>query len=722
MKTQVRPPTHVLSLLTDFQGTRRREVVIDPEGGFFGVKDLASAIKRAGAGDVITLPPGEYPAFELHKNLEIRSAQPGTVTIRGTMRVATTQAILRGLTLRSEPEEPALVSEKGVLAVDDCTVQGRIEAGAPNSKVQLFIRNSLAGRANDAVLLTNQATVEILTSRIADCHIGVALQEGSACAIYHSRIERCVNPAEGNPGAAIYGERAGIYGEGVQFFENGVAAYFRECDDVRLLASHFQACGVAALIATGTANTRTHLRACQTTQQTTGACAQLFVTGGQLEIAHSSLKPAPSAALESDQTQIEILDSSFASLNAAALDLRACQLTGTQVRCASTGAPGLTAAQCRGVLQNSTFSGSPSIQLAESPELAFESCDSDGNSEEFSPNEPDEARPATIDSILERVRKSIGQDAARHELERLLRLAHAMQQRERDGLPSTEQHFHSVFMGAHGTGRLEAAQRLAEGLHALGIVSRPEVKEVLSLDFMENEEPETGVTFVRVRQATSSTSPADAVPFLERLVTRPGQVVILAGERDEIRRLLRASAALDRTFRRTLFFSTYGPAELATVFAQYCERDHIPIGDEAAQALLLAFHLYSERKDKRFANTSGVKALYETTRHRYLERSSAACRTDLELEPRDLDIPADKAVRNAIERCPAFVVFCPNCKKENPWLPGLDKQFVCLHCDTPYSASWGIWKDSTTYRRLCESLDQAAAPALTARRIHLPTR
>ncbi len=681
---------------------------------------MPSAIKRAAVGDVIILPPGEYPAFELKKNLEIRSEQAGTVVIKGTVKVSTTQAILRGLAFQSEPGEPALICEKGVLAIDDCTVHGRIEAGSSSGKAQLFIRNSLLGHANDAVLLTNQATVEVSTSRIADCRIGLALRQGSSGAIYHSRIERCVNDNEADPGAAIFGEAAGIYCEGVQFFENGVATYFRDCADVRVLASHFQACGVAALISTGTANSRTHLRAFRAAHQTAGSCPQLFVTGGQLEIAHSDIESAPSSALVLDQGQLEILNTAFASQDGTAVDLRSCQLNVERMKCFSVASAGLAAVQCRGEVKHSTFAGSPPVQLAESPDLTFDACDNGGTGEEISPNEPAEARAATIDDILNRLRKSIGQDAARHELERLLRLAHATRQREMDGLPPTEQHFHCVFMGAHGTGRLEAAQRLAEGLHTLGIVARPEVQEILSLNFSENETTDACVNFVRVRQATSSVNPNEAAPLLERLASR--QVVILAGERDEIRRLLRSSPVLDRLFRRTLFFSTYGPAELATVFAQYCERDHIPMGNDAAQAMLLAFHLYSERKDKRFANTSGVKALYETTRHRYLERSSAAHRSDLELEPGDLDIPADKAVRNAIERCPAFVSFCPNCKKENPWLPGLDKQFVCLHCDTPYSANWGIWRDSTTYRRLCENMNQSVEPAITARRIHLPTR
>lgn len=723
MKTQVRLPASIAALLRDLLESRRKEIEVDPDGGFFGVKDLTAALKRAGTGDIVLLPPGEYAAINFNKNIEIRAIQPGSVTIKGTMRSSAAKALLRGLNFHSESPEPALVCEKGLLVLDDCNVHGRVEAGSASGKSQLFVRNCRLGHANDAVLLTNQAEVEIVASRISDCRIGVALRQGCSCAIYHTRIQHCVNKDENDPGAAVFAEKSEIYCEGVRFEANGVGTYLRDCDNTNLLASHFQACGVASLITTGTASSKVHLRSSLVENQTSDACPQLSISGGVLEISHVDVKLAPTLALSADQASMELEGDSFASKDNPAIDLRSCQLTGHNLKCLSTNAAGLAASQCSGTFRESIFSGTPPISVIESPSLVFESCDSDVTPEALLA-EPDEENPLTIDGILERVRKSIGQDAARHELERLLRLAHATKQRELDGLPPTEQHYHSVFMGGHGTGRLEAAQRLAEGLHALGIIAKPQVREVLALSPQEidSNAEETGVIFIRIRQATGSVAPGEAVALMERLATTPGHVVILAGERDEVRRLLRSSMVLDRLFRRTLFFSTYGPAELATVFAQYCERDHIRIGNEAAEAILLVFHLYSERKDKRFANTAGVKAMYENTRHRYLERSSQSNRSDLELAVGDLDIPADRSVRNALERCPAFVTFCPSCQKENPWLPALSKEFVCLHCDAPYSANWGVWKDSTTYRRLTDNLSQSAESPIVARRIHLPTR
>src|SRR5688572_20661778 len=138
MKTNLRPFMFDEVLRKNTPDVRRRELAINPEGGFFDTRNLAIAIRRAAHGDIITLPPGEYPAFELKKNIEIRSQQPGTVVIRGTVKVGADFILLSGLEFRAEPERPALLVEKGILILDDSVIHGGIKVGVPNLKVQLY--------------------------------------------------------------------------------------------------------------------------------------------------------------------------------------------------------------------------------------------------------------------------------------------------------------------------------------------------------------------------------------------------------------------------------------------------------------------------------------------------------------------------------------------------------------------------------------------------------
>jgi hypothetical protein len=277
-------------------------------------------------------------------------------------------------------------------------------------------------------------------------------------------------------------------------------------------------------------------------------------------------------------------------------------------------------------------------------------------------------------------------------------------------------------MGPSGTGKITAARLLAEGMQAFGVLPSPDVEELSLSSVNGAHHPHPGVVFVRAHEAAGAEIENDgARQAIERLVSIPGEIVVLDGERDELRRLLRQSAILDRAFRHTVYFTSFGPLELAALFTQLCDRDRIPVSIEAMRTILLAFHLYCERRDRRYANSHGVETLYENTRRRYLGRCSVAQSVDLELEPRDMEIPQDKSLLTALERSPAFVSFCPACTHENTWLPGQTAQVQCLHCDAYYTANWGVWKDSTTYRRMKESFSRSAQPeAQLAPRASLP--
>jgi len=732
MQNQIRPARLDEVLARNIPKIKRRELVINPDGGFFDSRDLAKALRRAAHGDIIFIPPGEYPAFELQKNIELRSMQSGPVIIKGTIKVQAEYCLFIGLELRSEPDRPALLLEKGTLVLDDCVINGGISAGARGAKVHLYLKNCLVGNAVEGVILAHQASTEINASRIANCHVGLALSDGASGAVYNSRVESCVSTDESDPGVGIFAEQASVYCEGVTLTGNGVGVYLKNCVDVRLLGSLINASETSALIAVdGAAASPLHLHSCVIDHQDSARCAQLVFNGGTANIAHTVVKPAPTPALTAEQTRLELLDSRFAARGEPAIEAISCHLSGSGISCESLDATSFSATTCQGAVRDSTFVGKPPTVLNDSPQLMLDSCElRETPFETVVADAGDVEAVTTIEGVISRIKKSVGQESVRNELERVLRLAHAGQQRKLQGLPVPEQSFHSIFMGPAGTGKLAAARVLAEGLHAFGVVASPKVTEVAlgeengsSSNGTLPERRGAGVVFLRAREATGSAPGLEAAQqLLEHLVTGSQDVVVLEGERDELRRLLRANHVLERAFRKTLYFTSFGPVELATHFVRLCEFDRIPVSDEATRAILLAVHLYCERKDKRFANTKGMELLYEASRRRYLERCSLANRVDLELEARDLDVPQDKARRTAIERCPAFITFCPACAKENPWLAGLEKQCVCLHCDSVYTASWGIWKDSSTYRRTKESLTRPVESGAVTLRANLPSR
>lgn len=702
MKSRLRHPHLDEVLQKNMPSGKRREFVIDPEGGFFDAKSLAAAIRKAGAGDIIHVPPGEYPAFELKKNLEIRALSPGNTLIKGEVHIAAEFVLLAGLEFRSERDRDAIKVEKGTLVLDDCVVHGTLRAGSPGGKTRLFLKNCLAGNALEGIVLEHQAAAEISSSRIARCQVGLALHPGASCAVYHSRLEACLSQDANDPGAAIFADSASLYCEGTTFMDNGVGVYLKNCGTPTLLSSHFCGSKTAAVIALdGPPDGPLHVRSCLMERQTSTHCAQAMLTGGAAEMVHCAIQASAATALSADQTRLDLHQCHLSSLENPALDLRTCQ----------------------GLVHHCLLTGHPPDSVAASPQVKIEA--SERRETALSPTVPnDEPAPSTMESVLRELKLAVSQESVRSELERILRLAHAAQERRSKGLPVPEQSFHCIFMGPAGTGKRAAAEVLARGLHAFGIVSRPELVPVSSSNTNElSSSAQGGLVFLRARDVEDSLPTKGTLQsLLAHHTSQPGTIVVLEGDRDEIRRLLRSQPGLDRAFRKTLFFTNYGPVELAAHLARLCAADHIPLSPDAARDLLLTLHLYSERKDKRFANTKGVEFLYEAARRRYLERCSVAMRFDLELETRDFDIPQDKSLRAAIERCPAFISVCPSCHQENPWLPGLEHRTHCLHCDAPYTADWGIWKDSTTYRRLREAETHPLENTLAARRIHLPYR
>lgn len=723
MKTLLRPSVLGEVLRKNTPAEKRRDVIVDPEGGIFGVKNLAAAIRRSARRDIIHIPAGEYTGFELTKAVELQSQQNGPIRFKGTLRVrAEGLVVLSGFTFQADPGTKAIEVEKGLLLLDDCTIQGEIEVGSPEGRAELYMQNCLAGTCGEGVIISHQAFAEIHTSRIASCRIGISMEAGTSCAVYNSRLEGCVSVDESNPGAGIFSESASVYCEGVTFSKNTIGAYLANWEDARILCSHFHASETAAIIARNEPSTNPlHIHTCTLAGQTTSRCAQISLSGGGALINRTTVRPAPSAALALDQTRLVIEDCFLASNDEPAMDANSSHITADRVKMESAHSAGFAATSCQGIFRDSIFVGVPPTAVGRSMQLILEGCES---REVPEPSQPEtiEAPASTISEVMKKLKDAVSQEVVRNELERILRLAHAGQQRRLGGLPVPNQSYHSIFMGPSGTGKLTAAHLLAQGLHAFGVLPSPSVEEISLNSVNGAHHSHAGVVFIRAHEATGSEPEHDAArAAIEKLVSIPGEIVVLDGERDELRRLLRQSSILDRAFRHTVYFTSFGPLELAALFYQLCEQDKIPVSIEAMRTILLAFHLYCERKDRRYANTHGVETLFENTRRRYLGRCSVAQSVDLELEPRDVDVPQDKSLLTAIERCPAFVSFCPACSRENTWLPGLASHVYCLHCDTSYSANWGVWKDSATYRRMKETLSrtmQAEVP--TAPRATLP--
>jgi len=726
----LRPPKLEEVLKRNLSSDSVRELSINPEGKMFNNRNLAAAIRRAKVGDVIVVPPGEYPAFEIKKDLRLRSQLPGTVVFRGTMVIRSEFASFSGLEFRGGAGKSAFQVEKGTLVLKDCIIRGEITAGAPDANIELYLKGCLAGQTDEGIVLSHQTLLELSDCRISDCRIGLVLRSGATAALYHSRIESCLSSDESDPGVGIYSEKATLYCEGVALRNNGIGVYLKDNPETHLLYTLIQDSQTSALIAAnGTSSSTVQLHSCVTSQQLSSQCPQFSLSGGVVRLAHCRLQTSPASALSCELSRLEMKNCSFVAEGISALDLHSCHVTAESLFVEATGAPALTASGCHGEFRDCRFLGQPSTAVTLSPQLQLASNILLEVPLEVASDDSRNPGP-TIATATKFLKESVVQESVRKGLERILRLAHAGQERKLQGLPVTDRHFHCVFMGPAGTGKRAAAGVLAKALFAFEAISNPRVAEL----HLEDLEPspsgeslakprEEGAIFLRVRDAVPiSAGIRQALTQLFDQADKADKVVILGGERDPLRRAQRAVHGLERMFRKTLFFTRYGPIELATHFAKLCAADQIMMSSNAIQTLLATLHYYCERKDKRFSNTTGVEVLYESSRHCFLERCSLANRMDLELEARDLEIPPDSSLQTVLDRSPAFVTWCPNCHKENPWLPELAPSFVCLHCETPYSAPWGTWKEAATYRETRSASGPSGSVSRPLPRVPLPSR
>jgi hypothetical protein len=384
--------------------------------------------------------------------------------------------------------------------------------------------------------------------------------------------------------------------------------------------------------------------------------------------------------------------------------------------------------QCRGTVKESIFVGLPPIARQNSEDLIVTtSLQVENETSAPVPGKPDRE----IEYFIRRLDQSISEESVRAQLERILRQAHAAHHRRLGGMPMPNQNFHLAFTGGAGLGKHTAAGILAEAFHNFGITKSGELLEIdLGADLpapgSENnlfDQAKGHTVFLSAREATGFGNEGSRLDrALVGLVNDTSTVVIIEGEREEVRRLVRSSPLLSQSFHHMLHFRTYGPVEFATHFIQLCQRDGITLAQDAATAVLLLLHIYCDRKDKRFATMSGVDSFYQMARQRYLERSSKLNRFDGEMEIRDLDLPAEKSLHRALESSPAFSSFCPSCQKENPWTPGLEKDMICLHCEVPYVVNLGIWRESTTYRRFSNTTTPIIESGAVSRRRNFLSR
>ncbi len=705
-----------------FSLPNRMEAMLVPAEDGFGAKAVLRAMKRAGKAGIVDLGPGNFEGFWVDRHVEILSREPGLTNVTGTIQVDGGPLLLRGLTVRPAAGTPALVVTSGVVLCEDCEFFGAIEV---KETAKLYLKNCLVKSDRHALDLDGGAFAEVITTRISGTPAAVVLSGGSSVALYHCRVECCLGNSDSDTGAGAFVHASSLYAEGTEFFDNQVGVYLKSCAQAAFLGSHFYGNSVSAIITENTpAEGILSLYGCQVDGAKTSEYPTVSIDGGQAKLAHVQIQATAKIGLSITATAIEFQSCKISSQAEVALEFEGGSIASKDSNFVSQRGPAIRLSKTMGSIQGGAISGNPPIDPAYPHTVSLISV-ADAL---VIPQAPDTDSELTLETIPAALSEIVGQNDIKSELRRLLRLTFAAKERNRRGILQEPHQFSGIVTGPPLSGQLRAIQIFSGLLHKLGDLPSPEVLQ-LSLSeasVIDIGSVTAGFLFVTTEEPSEiSLLSAEAAEILLRLsAALEGRAYILiGGDREALHALLRSNVELAREFPIELPFAAFNPGDLATLFANHCKREKIAISLDAAKKLPVIFHGLHDRLQRRFLNVDGVADLFSDSRRKYLERCSHAGRFDLELENEDIVVPLDRTSAMAIERSAELVAVCTSCKDQNPWLPGLDANFHCSHCEADYEAPWGLLKNSTFFRKRNiqgRTIRSGAVAAIAGRRRAIP--
>ncbi len=241
-------------------------------------------------------------------------------------------------------------------------------------------------------------------------------------------------------------------------------------------------------------------------------------------------------------------------------------------------------------------------------------------------------RPALNEDEVRRVLQEIdaltGLEEVKEKLRRLERNARALRRKLLEGdsmLPDDS--LHLVFTGGPGTGKTTVARLVARLYHALGLLPRDEVREVVASTLMSSnigetrenmqralEEARGGVLFIDEAHQFGERESTQAREAVQALVPmawnhRHEMVIILAGYAERMHDFFAMDPGLDRRFppQGRLVFRDYLPDELWAILERKVAARGYTVEPPAAARLRSVLERRARRRS--FGNAGGVENL-----------------------------------------------------------------------------------------------------------------
>jgi len=275
---------------------------------------------------------------------------------------------------------------------------------------------------------------------------------------------------------------------------------------------------------------------------------------------------------------------------------------------------------------------------------------------------------ATTSDVLKDLRRLVGLEPVKIEVERLVAAREFTNARVAQGLPAIEQSPHLVFTGNPGTGKTTVARMVADLYKALGILKKGHVVEAdcskLIAAYIGQtpiktrrlcEEARGGVLFIDEAYGLSGHQhqgygPEAIETLLKFMEDNRGEiVVIVAGYPQEMQGFLDANPGLRSRFDVVIDFPDYSTEELVSIFDLYLEEFKLTLTPEAHEKVV-AYAAGMERR-RGFGNGRAMRNLFNEVVRRHsvwAGRNGSIAERDLVEVPAEV-IPAPGTVVSAPE-------------------------------------------------------------------------
>lgn len=234
----------------------------------------------------------------------------------------------------------------------------------------------------------------------------------------------------------------------------------------------------------------------------------------------------------------------------------------------------------------------------------------------------------TLEEILADIAGMTGLAAIKKQLATFVQNQQVEAARRAQGLAVASTMYHSRFIGPPGTGKTVVARKFAAALKAMGLVSKGHLVETDRAGLVAEYQGQTakktlekidaatgGILFIdeayTLVQGQGDSFGKEALDtLLKQMTDRKDFVVILAGYREDIDKLLLANSGMTSRLPFTFEFESYSPDELYKIIRGMAGKAGNKFAPDTETVLKAAIrHLYDRRDERRWANAREMEQL-----------------------------------------------------------------------------------------------------------------